>query len=92
MSAAGIAESFDRFDSAMRRSPPRLGNAGHANRLYGFSAQKTLDTAQPCMSATTNQLPAHGQPASLAGRGAHAAGIVKTIEADYREFLAPGHW
>ena len=35
----------------------------HANRLFGFSAQKTLDVAQGYMRAQTHQLPADGQPA-----------------------------
>ena len=46
----------------------------HANRLFGFSAQKTLELAQALYERhKLHQLPAHRQPPPFRGRGRDAA-------------------
>ena len=58
-----------------RMAPPLLYDLTelqrHANRLFGFSAQKTLDLAQALYETPqAHQLSAHRQPPPLAGCGA----------------------
>src|SRR5215472_17254819 len=77
-----------------RMAPPQLYDLTelqrHANRLYGFSAQKTLDDAQALYERhkllsyprTDSRCLSQDVVATLPG-------IVKAIEAPYREHLAP---
>ena len=63
----------------------------HANRLYGFSAQKTLDVAQALYE--TYKLISYPRTDSRhlsQDVAATLPGIVKNIEGPYREHLAPG--
>ena len=92
---AGMA-SIDSIQSETQRSaPPLLYDLTelqrHANRLYGFSAQKTLDVAQALYE--TYKLISYPRTDSR-----HLSqdvvstlpGIVKNIEGPYREHLSPG--
>jgi DNA topoisomerase-3 len=63
----------------------------HANRLFGFSAQKTLDVAQALYER--HKLISYPRTDSRhlsQDVAATLARIVKNIEAPYRELLAPG--
>ncbi len=63
----------------------------HANRLFGFSAQKTLDLAQSLYER--HKLISYPRTDSryLSQEVARTLGaVVKSIEAPYRKFLAPG--
>ena len=92
---AGMA-SIDSIQSETQRSAPPLFYdltelQRHANRLYGFSAQKTLDVAQALYE--TYKLISYPRTDSR-----HLSqdvvstlpGIVKNIEGPYREHLSPG--
>ena len=88
--------SIDSIQSETQRMAPPLFYdltelQRHANRLYGFSAQKTLDVAQALYE--TYKLISYPRTDSR-----HLSqdvvptlpGIVKNIEGPYREHLAPG--
>jgi len=92
---AGVA-AIDSIQSETQRSAPPLFYdltelQRHANRLYGFSAQKTLDVAQALYE--TYKLISYPRTDSR-----HLSqdvvstlpGIVKNIEGPYRDHLAPG--
>ncbi len=79
----------------MRMAPPLLYDLTelqrHANRLFGFSAQKTLDVAQALYE--THKLLSYPRTDSryLSQDVAQTlARIVRNIEGPYREHLAPG--
>ena len=64
-----------------RMPPPALYDLTelqrHANRLFGFSAQRTLDVAQALYETPqADQLSAYRQPPPVAGCGRHAAAVV----------------
>src|SRR5450631_2262109 len=78
-----------------RMPPPALYDLTelqrHANRLFGFSAQKTLDTAQALYER--HKLISYPRTDSrhLSQDVAQTlAGIVKVIESPFREHLVPG--
>ncbi|HEV2447976.1 MAG TPA: DNA topoisomerase 3, partial [Candidatus Sulfopaludibacter sp.] len=88
--------AIESIESQTQRMPPPLFYdltelQRHANRLFGFSAQKTLDTAQALYERhklisyprTDSRHLSHDVAQTLPR-------IVKTIEAPYREHLAPG--
>jgi len=62
----------------------------HANRLYGFTAQRTLELARPLRAPQAAQLSAHRQPPPFAGCGPTLPRVVAAVQAPYRELLAPG--
>src|SRR5215831_16605745 len=77
-----------------RMAPPQLYDLTelqrHANRLYGFSAQKTLDAAQALYERHKLLSYPRTDSRHLSQDVARTLpGIVKAIEAPYREFLAP---
>src|SRR6266571_3610011 len=84
------------IQSEMQRMvPPQLYDLTelqrHANRLFGFSAQKTLDTAQALYER--HKLISYPRTDSRHLSQDVAAGlarVVNAIEAPYREHLAPG--
>jgi len=91
----GQAEIESIESQTQRMPPPPLYDLTelqrHANRLYGFSAQKTLDTAQALYER--HKLISYPRTDSrhLSEDVARTLPrIVKTIEAPYREQLAPG--
>ncbi len=90
------AASIDSIQSETQRmAPPPLYDLTelqrHANRLYGFSAQKTLDTAQALYESrklisyprTDSRLLSQDVARTLPA-------VVRAIEAPYRELLADG--
>ena len=86
-------ESVD--NETQRMLPPLLYDLTelqrHANRLFGFSAQKTLDLAQALYER--HKLISYPRTDSRhlsKDVAATLPRIVKTIEAPYRELLAPG--
>jgi len=91
----GQAE-IESIESQTQRMPPPLlydltELQRHANRLYGFSAQKTLDTAQALYER--HKLISYPRTDSrhLSEDVARTLPrIVQTIQAPYREQLAPG--
>ena len=92
---SGQAEIESLESQTERMPPPALYDLTelqrHANRLYGFSAQKTLDTAQALYER--HKLISYPRTDSrhLSEDVARTLPrIVKTIEAPYREHLAPG--
>jgi DNA topoisomerase-3 len=88
--------AIESIEAQTQRMPPPLFYdltelQRHANRLFGFSAQKTLDTAQALYERhklisypRTDSRHLSKDVAQTLPR------IVKTIEAPYREHLAPG--
>ena len=88
--------AIESVDAQTQRMPPPLFYdltelQRHANRLFGFSAQKTLDIAQALYERhklisypRTDSRHLSQDVAQTLPR------IVKTIEAPYREHLAPG--
>ncbi len=62
----------------------------HANRLYGFTAQRTLELARPLRAPQAAQLSAHDSPPPFAGCGRTLPRVVAAVQAPYRELLAPG--
>src|SRR5271157_840054 len=91
---SGQAEIESVESQTQRLAPPLLYDLTelqrHANRLYGFSAQKTLDTAQALYER--HKLISYPRTDSrhLSEDVARTLPrIVKTIEAPYREHLAP---
>ncbi|MDR3718932.1 MAG: DNA topoisomerase 3 [Bryobacteraceae bacterium] len=90
---AAAIESVD--NETQRMLPPLLYDLTelqrHANRLFGFSAQKTLDLAQALYER--HKLISYPRTDSRhlsKDVAATLPRIVKTIEAPYRELLAPG--
>ena len=90
---AAAIESVD--NETQRMLPPLLYDLTelqrHANRLFGFSAQKTLDLAQALYER--HKLISYPRTDSRhlsKDIVATLPRIVKTIEAPYRELLAPG--
>ena len=87
---------IESIEAETQRMPPPLlydltELQRHANRLFGFSAQKTLDTgAGAVRTAQADQLSAYRQPASVAGCGAHAAESWTAIAGRIASMLAPG--
>jgi len=86
-------ESLD--NETQRMLPPLLYDLTelqrHANRLFGFSAQKTLDVAQALYER--HKLISYPRTDSRhisKDVAATLPRVVKTIEAPYRELLAPG--
>src|SRR5471032_879120 len=78
-----------------RMPPPALYNVQslqrHANRLFGFSAQKTLDIAQTLYERYKLISYPRTDSRHLSQDVARTLpGIVKTIEEPYRQHLAPG--
>ncbi len=91
----GEAEIESIESRTQRMPPPPLYDLTelqrHANSLYGFSAQKTLETAQTLYER--HKLISYPRTDSrhLSADVAHTLpAIVKAIEAPYREHLAPG--
>jgi len=92
---SGSAE-IDEVRAESRRLPPPLlydltELQRHANRLYGFSAQKTLSLAQSLYEQ--HKLISYPRTDSRhlsAAVASTLADVVRTIEAPYRELLAPG--
>ena len=90
---AAHVESVER---AMRRIPPPLlydltELQRHANRLFGFSAQKTLDVAQALYERAKLISYPRTDSRHLSVSVAEAlAEIVETIAAPYRDAMAPG--
>ncbi len=79
-----------------RMGPPPLYDLTdlqrHANRLFGFSAQKTLDTrAGPLRKAQAHQLSAHRQPPPFAGRRGHPAAHRASHRGPYRRAARARH-
>ena len=94
---------IESIESETQRMPPPLlydltELQRHANRLFGFSAQKTLDTrAGALREPQADQLSAHRQPPPVAGRGAaRCRRSCEAIEPPYRERSRPapasGRW
>src|SRR6185369_11144976 len=92
---SGVAEIESVEAQTQRMAPPPLYDLTelqrHANRLYGYSAQKTLDAAQALYERhklisypRTDSRHLSQDVAQTLPR------IVKAIEAPYREHLAPG--
>jgi DNA topoisomerase-3 len=88
--------AIESIDSETQRMPPPplydlTELQRHANRLFGFSAQKTLDLAQALYEK--HKLISYPRTDSRhlsRDVAATLPGIVKVIEAPYREHLAPG--
>ncbi|MGA2593466.1 MAG: DNA topoisomerase 3, partial [Bryobacteraceae bacterium] len=78
-----------------RMAPPQLYDLTelqrHANRLYGFSAQKTLETAQALYESRKAISYPRTDSRHLSQDVAQTLpAIVRAIEAPYRELVAPG--
>jgi DNA topoisomerase-3 len=78
-----------------RMAPPLLYDLTelqrHANRLYGFSAQKTLETAQALYESRKLISYPRTDSRHLSQDVAHTLpAVVKAIEAPYHALLAPG--
>jgi DNA topoisomerase III len=78
-----------------RMAPPLLYDLTelqrHANRLYGFSAQKTLDTAQALYESRKLISYPRTDSRHLSQEVARTLpGVVRAIQPPYREWLAPG--
>jgi DNA topoisomerase-3 len=78
-----------------RMAPPLLYDLTelqrHANRLYGFSAQKTLETAQSLYeSRKLISYPRTDSRHLSQDVSRTLPGVVRAIEAPYKELLAPG--
>ena len=75
---SAAARAIESVERQTRRLPPPLlydltELQRHANRLYGFTAQRTLETrAERCTKRQAPQLSAHRQPPSLARHRGHA--------------------
>ncbi|HRI70740.1 MAG TPA: DNA topoisomerase 3, partial [Polyangium sp.] len=88
--------SIEKIKADTRRTPPPLlydltELQRHANRLWGFSAQKTLDTAQSLYER--HKLISYPRTDSRhlsTDIAATLDAVVATIEAPYRGLLAPG--
>jgi DNA topoisomerase-3 len=93
---AGAAAIESMKAETQRMGPPLLYDLTelqrHANRLFGFSAQKTLDTRRLVRTHKLISYPAHRQPLSFAGRGGDAAADRgRRCSGPYREHAGAGH-
>jgi DNA topoisomerase-3 len=91
----GAAHIASIQSETQRMAPPLLYDLTelqrHANRLYGFSAQKTLDTAQALYESRKLISYPRTDSRHLSQDVAHTLpAIVQAIEAPYRALLAPG--
>ncbi len=91
----GAAEIESIEPEAKRMAPPGLYDLAelqrHANRLYGFSAQKTLDTAQALYE--THKLLSYPRTDSRHLSQTVAAtlpAVIKAISPQYPDLVAPG--
>src|SRR5215472_4237994 len=88
--------TIESIDAQIQRmAPPQLYDLTelqrHANRLYGFSAQKTLDAAQALYERHKLLSYPRTDSRHLSQDVARTLpGVVKAIEAPFREHLAPG--